>query len=342
LGERWYSDAAEAPDPRRVREALAAAIGSDPGELRLSRIPGGASREVWLAEGSDGRWALRRDPPGAQSFVPLEVEHRVVSAAAEAGVPVPHPLGFEPEGGRFGTAGFVMEHVGGQSVAPRVLRRDELAGARDRLVSQLAEALAAIHALDASALDDIPAPEGDPALAACDFWEAQLDEIGEPLPATEAGLRWLRLNAPPPPSRAVLVHGDYRLGNFIVSEKGLAAVIDWELCHVGDPAEDLGWLCVRSWRFGNDDRPAAGLGSVDELLGAYERAGGTPPDADRLRWWEAMGNAKWAVICARQAADHLSGRRRSAELASLGRRTCEPEWDLLELIRAGGRIASDE
>jgi aminoglycoside phosphotransferase (APT) family kinase protein len=324
--------AAEAPDPRLVREALAEALASDPGELRLSRIPGGASREVWLVEGEQGRWALRRDPPGAQSFVPLDVEHRVVGAAAEAGVPVPRPLRFEPEGGRFGTAGFVMEHVEGQSVAPRVLRRDELAGARERLVSQLGEALAAIHALDASTLDGIPAADGDPALAACDFWEAQLDEIGEPLPATEAGLRWLRLNAPAPQSRAALVHGDYRLGNFIVSEEGLAAVIDWELCHSGDPAEDLGWLCVRSWRFGNDDRPAAGLGSVEELLEAYERAGGTPPDADRLRWWEAMGNAKWAVICARQAADHLSGRRRSAELASLGRRICEPEWDLLGLI----------
>ncbi len=106
---------------------------------------------------------------------------------------------------------------------------------------------------------------------------AQLDEIGEPLPATEAGLRWLRLNAPPPPERAALVHGDFRLGNFIVSGEGLAAVIDWELCHVGDPAEDLAWMCVRSWRFGNDDRPAAGLGSREELLDSYEAAGGTRP-----------------------------------------------------------------
>jgi aminoglycoside phosphotransferase (APT) family kinase protein len=315
-----------------VREAVAEATGEDPGELRLSRIPGGASREVWLVEGDGGRWALRRDPPGAQSFVPLEVEHQVVGAAAAAGVPVPAPLRFEPEGGRFATAGFVMEHVAGQSVAPRVLRRDELAGARERLVSQLGEALAAIHSIDVTGLDGVPALDGDPALTACSFWEAQLDEIGEPLPATEAGLRWLRLNAPPPPERETLVHGDFRLGNFIVAEHGLAAVIDWELCHAGDPAEDLAWMCVRSWRFGNDDQPAAGLGSREGLLEAYEAAGGSRPDSGRLRWWEAMGNAKWAIICARQASDHLTGRRRSAELASLGRRICEPEWDLLQLI----------
>ena len=109
-------------------------------------------------------------------------------------------------------------------------------------------------------------------------------------------------------------------------------MIDWELCHAGDPAEDVGWLCIRSWRFGNDALPVAGVGRLDEFLDAYEAAGGVRPDPERLRWWEILGNVKWAVICARQAHDHLTGRRPSAELASLGRRICEPEWDLLELV----------
>jgi aminoglycoside phosphotransferase (APT) family kinase protein len=169
-------------------------------------------------------------------------------------------------------------------------------------------------------------------LEACAFCEAELDAIGEPLPALEAGLRWLRLNAPEPVSKLALVHGDFRLGNLIADENGLAAVIDWELCHLGDPVEDLGWPLIRAWRFGNDDRHVAGLGDVETFLDAYEAAGGERPDPDRLRWWEAMGNAKWAVICARQAHDHLTGARPSAELASLGRRICEPEWDLLELV----------
>jgi aminoglycoside phosphotransferase (APT) family kinase protein len=316
-----------------VRGVLSELGRADLEDLTLSAIPGGASRQVFLAESGDTRWVLRRDPPGAESFVPLEVEYSAIGAASGAGVPIPPILRFEPAGGRFGTAGFLMEHVEGESVAPRVLRRDEFASARERLPAQLAQALARIHSVDPADVDGLPAPGGpDPALAACELWESELDRIGEPLPATEAGLRWLRLNAPPAPERLTLVHGDFRLGNFIVSSQGLAAVIDWELCHLGDPAEDIAWMCIRSWRFGNDDRPVAGLGSLDEFLDAYEQAGGVRPEPARLRWWEAMGNVKWAVICARQAHDHLTGARPSAELASLGRRICEPEWDLLGLI----------
>jgi aminoglycoside phosphotransferase (APT) family kinase protein len=322
----------EPPSTAAVRSALGDALGADPGEVELEHVPGGASRETWLVRAGEGRWVLRRDPPGAVSFAPLAVEVEVSRAAAEAGVPVPHVVDFEDAGGRFGSAGFLMERVEGTSVAPRVLRREELAAARERLPAQLAEALARIHSLDPARLGSLPGGGDDPALAACAFWERALDDVGEPLPAVEAGLRWLRLHAPPPPERLALVHGDFRLGNFIADAEGLAAVIDWELCHAGDPAEDIGWLCIRSWRFGNDELPVAGLGGLDAFLAAYDAAGGLRPDPARLRWWEAMGNVKWAVICARQAADHLSGRRSSVELASLGRRICEPEWDLLELI----------
>jgi aminoglycoside phosphotransferase (APT) family kinase protein len=308
-------------------------LGADPGALELTRIPGGASRETWLIAGGGGPWVLRRDPPGAGSLVAQRDEFGLIRSAAEAGVPVPRPLTFEPEGGRFGSAGFLMDHVEGESVAPRLLRKPEFEAARNRLPGQLAEALAGIHAIGLDSLDGLlpPAP-GDPALAQIAEWEAQLDEIGEPLPAVELGLRWLRGNVPSPAAPA-LVHGDFRLGNFIVDGDGLAAVIDWELAHLGDPAEDVGWLCIRSWRFGNDDRPVAGVGELDSFLAAYEASGGRALEPERVRFWEAFGNVKWAVICARQAHDHLTGLRRSHELASLGRRVCEPEWDLLALIR---------
>jgi aminoglycoside phosphotransferase (APT) family kinase protein len=328
--------ATELPEADRVRETLAEIDGRDPGELTLRPIPGGASRQVFVVEGDGGRWVLRRDPPGAESFVPLEVEFRVIEAALEAAVPAPRPLRFEPAAGPFGSAGFLMEFVEGESVPPRILRRDAYADARERLPGQLAEALARVHAIEPGSIEGLPRADGDdPALAACGFWERELDRIGEPLPTVELGLRWLRANAPPPAAEA-LVHGDFRLGNFLAATDGLAAVLDWELCHSGDPAEDIGWLCVRAWRFGADEQPVAGLSSLDEFLDAYERAGGSRPDAGRLRWWEALGNVKWAVICAGQAHDHLIGRRRSVELASLGRRICEPEWDLLELINAEG------
>ncbi len=318
-----------------VREVLAEVEGTEPAELVLKLIPGGASRETILVDAVEERYVLRRDPPGAGSFTSLSTETEIVKAAAAAGVPVAAPLAFEPEGGRFESAGYLMRRIEGESVAPRILRRDVFAIARERLPGQLAEALASVHSVDTAVLEDLPDAGENPAIAACEFWERALDDVGEPLPATEAGLRWLRLNAPPPPERIALVHGDFRLGNFIVDSDGLAAVIDWELCHLGDPAEDIGWLCIRSWRFGNDALPVAGVGTLEGFLDSYEEAGGTRPDAERLRWWEAMGNAKWAVICARQTHDHLSGSRRSAELASLGRRICEPEWDLLQLIPAG-------
>ena len=315
-----------------VREVLAE-IGIDVTELRLSRIPGGASRETWLAESEAGRWVLRRDPKGSVSLVPMADEFALISRAAQAGAPVPQPLAFEPDGGRFGSPGLLMAHVEGTSVAPRILRKPEFENARSALNEHLAGALARIHSIDPATLNGVlPRSPGDPALAQISEWERQLDEIGEPLPAVELGLRWLRANAPEP-VEARLVHGDFRLGNFIVDEGGLAAVIDWELAHLGDPAEDIGWLCIRSWRFGNDDRPVAGVGQLDAFASAYESAGGAPIDLGRVRYWEAFGNVKWAVICARQAHDHLTGVRRSHELASLGRRICEPEWDLLELMR---------
>jgi aminoglycoside phosphotransferase (APT) family kinase protein len=331
---------------RGIRSVLSE-LGTDPGDLTLSSIPGGASRETWLVESPRDRWVLRRDPKGSVSLVPMAEEFALIRSAADADVPVPRPLAFEPAGGRFGSPGILMGFVDGTSVGTRVLRKPEFEQARSRLTGQLAEALARIHAIELAKLDGaLPAPHEsggssaspaeppriDSAVAAIEEWERQLDEIGEPLPAVELGLRWLRANAPEP-VEAGLVHGDFRLGNFIIDAGGLAAVIDWELAHLGDPAEDIGWLCIRSWRFGNDDRPVAGVGELDDFLAAYDAAGGKPVDRERVRYWEAFGNVKWAVICARQAHDHLDGVRRSHELASLGRRICEPEWDLLELLR---------
>jgi aminoglycoside phosphotransferase (APT) family kinase protein len=315
-----------------VAEILSKKLGREVAPARLTPIPGGASRETWMIEAGEERWVLRRDPEGSVSLVPIGDEYALLASAAAAGVPVPRPLAFEPAGGRFGSAGMVVAFVEGTSVAPRILRKPEYEAARGGLATQLAESLARIHSIDPGELDGVlPNAGDDPALAQIEEWERQLDEIGEPLPAVELGLRWLRLNAPAP-AEPRLVHGDFRLGNFIVDGNGLAAVIDWELAHRGDPAEDVGWLCIRSWRFGNDDRPVAGVGALDEFLGAYEAAGGEPIDRDRIRYWEAFGNVKWAVICARQAHDHLTGVRRSHELASLGRRICEPEWDFLTLV----------
>ncbi|MBA2326788.1 MAG: phosphotransferase family protein, partial [Actinobacteria bacterium] len=158
-----------------------------------------------------------------------------------------------------------------------------------------------------------------------------LPALPQPHPAFELGLRWLedRATDDGPPA---LVHGDFRNGNFVVGPDGIRAVLDWELAHLGDPVEDLGWLCVKSWRFGITDRRVGGFGETDDLLEGYRNAGGADVDLERLRYWEAFGNLKWGVICKVQAYTHLHGMVRSVELAAIGRRVPETEWDLLELI----------
>ncbi len=160
-----------------------------------------------------------------------------------------------------------------------------------------------------------------------------LDDRGEPHPAFELGLRWLEENRPPE-AQPCVVHGDLRLGNLLVDDGGLRAVLDWELAHLGDPLEDLGWFCVRAWRFGST-LPAGGVATREELVQAYEAASGQPVDLGALRWWEVLGTLRWGVICIMQAWGHLSGAVRSVELASIGRRVCENEWDVLALLPGG-------
>ena len=162
-----------------------------------------------------------------------------------------------------------------------------------------------------------------------------LDTFGEPHPAFELALRWLDARVPAPASAPRFVHGDFRNGNFIVGPDGIRAVLDWELAHLGDPIEDLGWLCVKSWRFGANDKLVGGFGDVPDLLGAYEQAGGGAVDEATLRFWVVLGTVKWGVICVGQAFAHLTGAIRSVELATLGRRVAEMEWDVLDLLDGG-------
>jgi aminoglycoside phosphotransferase (APT) family kinase protein len=158
-----------------------------------------------------------------------------------------------------------------------------------------------------------------------------LDGFAEhPHPALELAFRWLERTRPEPSARA-LVHGDFRLGNLIVDAEGLRGVIDWELASIGDPMQDLGWLCVRSWRFGGV-HPVGGFGTREELFAAYEQRSGRAVNAETVRWWEVFGNVRWGVICIVQAMRHLSGNEPSVELAAIGRRVAEVEHDVMALL----------
>jgi aminoglycoside phosphotransferase (APT) family kinase protein len=201
------------------------------------------------------------------------------------------------------------------------------------MTEQAGRILARIHAMDVSAIGGLPPLEAgvSPAARSLEQQREVIDRFGEPHPTFELGLRWLENEMPESPDRT-LVHGDFRNGNFIVGPEGIRAVLDWELAHVGDPIEDLGWLCVRSWRYGVVDKAVGGFGRIEELCTAYEAAGGRGANPERVRYWMVLGTLRWGVICQLQAFAHRSGMNRSVELAAIGRRVCETEWDLLDLI----------
>ena len=290
----------------------------------LQRLSGGASRETWSFTAGGRDLILRRDPPGRPGLDgSMHTEADAMRACGRAGLLVPDVL-VDDDGRVLGTAGLVMARVEGETLARRILRDDEFADARAVLVEDLGRFLAGLHAIDPA---EVPgAVEAD---SLTQYWNAY--GVLEDRSATfEKAHEWLVDNRPPR-TATTLVHGDLRLGNLIVGPDGLAAAIDWELVHVGDPLEDLGWLCVKAWRFGAP-LEVGGLGTIDELVRAYEAAGGRTVDRDALHWWLVAKTLQWGVGCMGQAAAHLTGAVRSVELAAIGRRVAEQEWDLIELL----------
>jgi len=330
---------------RRLAGFIAQQLGVDSVAIaNLRRLPGGASREPWSLDASferDGRrtcmpLVLCRDLPTRPAQTSRRDEFLLLRAAYADGVQVPKVDWLGDDSQTLGAPFLLMDRVEGETIARRLLRDDEYVQARQVMTAQLGRILARIHGIDRSrhGLNFLaePPPDATPAEAEIDRYEQIFRFIApEPHPAFELAIRWLRQQMPCGGER-VLVHGDYRIGNVIFGPEGVRAILDWELAHVGDPMEDLGWICVRSWRFGSDDKPVGGIGMREEFFRAYEEGGGGRVDPERVRFWEVLGNLKWAIICIMQAKSHLDGHVRSVELASLGRRTAEMELELLNLI----------
>jgi aminoglycoside phosphotransferase (APT) family kinase protein len=254
----------------------------------------------------------------------MELEARAQGAAAAAGAPVPHIVVADDSVGALGNPFLICDAIEGETIVRRIQRQLDDAG-RARLLLQCARALAAVHRADTN----LSGLNHEDQLAE---WRGRLDAMGDTTAAFEWAFRWLAANRPAP-SPPHLVHGDYRMGNLIVEGSDLAAVLDWELVHVGEVYEDLAWFCIRAWRFGAPpDRAAGGLGGVEDFLCGYEQAGGTAVDRAAFHWWLVLATLRWGVICRYQAERHLSGQTRSVELAAIGRRVCETEWDVLNLL----------
>jgi aminoglycoside phosphotransferase (APT) family kinase protein len=253
----------------------------------------------------------------------LAQEFECLSAAYEAGVKVPRPFGYIAD--LAGREAFVMERLEGETIGRRIVQKEELASARAALPVQLAEELAKIHAIPAERLPFLP--EGR-----LEAMVAELDEVGEPHPAIELGLWWLRENRPEPVRPVVVNHGDFRIGNVVVDRGGLVGVLDWEFVHLDDPVRDMAFSLVRAWRFGVGDKRLGGVGDVEPYLERYNELSGLDVRPEELDYWELAGNVAWAVGCLTQAQRHLSGLDRSIELAILGRLGAEVEYEICSLL----------
>ena len=310
--------------------------------VACERLSAGASRETYKLtariNGAERLLALRRAPSDDRSVVgrgpSLAEEARLFAAARAAGVPGPEvfmTLAPEDDLG----AGIVMEWIAGETLGAKIARAPEFAATRKMLARQCGEILARLHMTDVEAsglgqiLDTFDAEH------TVRKTHAAYLELETPQPMIDFTAMWLLQNLPKD-QRSTLVHSDFRNGNFIVQpDKGIVAVLDWELAHIGDPMRDLGWLATRSWRFGVPDKPVGGFGDIDDLVAGYEAVSGRRVDRDAIRFWEVFGSFWWSVSTLSMGQSFRDGSEASVERPAIGRRSSECQIDCVNLIIPG-------
>jgi len=302
----------------------------------LKCLTGGASAETWKFDctlnGDVLPCILRRSAvQTSENFgvaLTKRQEAETIQAVNHYAIPAPKVhfiLAAEDQLGE----GYIMQRLEGETIPRKILRDEIFAGARGNLSEQCAKALAHMHAISVAEIPDLP--DLSPAKQIPQL-EGLYRAFEQPSAVFELSFRWLQANQPTQ-SRNTLVHGDFRTGNLLVNPQGLVGILDWELSHVGDPMEDLGWLCVNSWRFGSP-LPVGGFGTREHFYAAYEKYAGIAVNPADVHFWEVFGTLKWGVICLFQVFTHLRGLKRSVELAAIGRRVSETEYDLLNLLES--------
>ncbi len=335
-------------DPARL-DALAHWLARQLGQPALQIVgveplAGGAIQENWrltcrLGHSADVEtrgFVLRRNAAATiASSHGRAAEFALLTAAHAAGVLVPTPVGYCDDPAILGDGFSVVAMVDGVGLGPRIVKDRNLGGDRDALAARLGQELARIHAIRPVRPDlaFLGAPPASPAQATIDSLRAALDDLAAHRPALEWGLRWAELHAPDC-SRCVLVHNDYRTGNYMVDRNGLTAILDWEFAGWGDPMADLGWFCAECWRFGRPDLEAGGIAPRAAFYRGYEAGGGRVDDA-AVRYWETIAHLRWAVIALQQGERHTSGRQRSLELALTGRIVPELELAIVRRTNPG-------
>ncbi len=301
----------------------------------LQRLTAGASQETWSLDAVGERGVvplimrrLSADAAPGERTVSSETEAQLIRRAGECSVPVPGICHILEPGDGLGR-GFLSERIEGETLARRILRNPEFAAIRPRLAFQCGTILARIHAVPTH---NLPPLRTQFAADQLDKLYASYRAFGGGSAVFEIAFRWLRDHRPCQIETPRLVHGDFRHGNLIIGPDGVRAVLDWELAHLGDPAEDLGWITINSWRFGGIDQPVGGFGSVEAMLDGYRAAGGEAIDADRVMYWRTLGSLRWGLICRRMAQPVAAGKPVTVERAMIGRRISETELDLLDIL----------
>ncbi|WP_164155855.1 phosphotransferase family protein [Sandarakinorhabdus rubra] len=318
-------------------EQVAALIGAP--VSRVEALSGGASSATYAVDASrpDGSpWPLILQCAATGSVpeggLPRRDQALLQQRMHAAGLPVAEVVRVLEPGDGLGE-GYVMARLPGEALAPKWLKLPQYEAARAGLTAQVAGVLARLHAQPLSAVADLKLPTASTGEALARMF-ANYRRFGVDSPVFDLAFAWLRERVVDRPARAI-VHGDFRSGNFLISETGLEAVLDWELAHLGEPHEDLGWLCCNAWRFGLWDKPVGGFGQREALYQAYEAAGGGPVDRAEALLWEVWGTLKWGIACLQLGDDHVSGRLRSVERAAIGRRVSEVELDLMHFFARG-------
>ena len=305
--------------------------------INLEPLTGGASKEIWKfevsANGQSNRYILRR---GSGVEGPLAIktsdEAKIQMTVRTLGAQVPEIVAVSTLDEELGDA-YIMKFVDGESIARKILRDEEYKRALPNLAFECGQSIAKIHQAD---INEFPFLPSKPVFEQINDLYQTYEAFNQPSPVFEYTYLWL-LEQNFGEKNDALVHGDFRLGNIIIDKDGLKSVIDWELAHIGNPLQDLGWICGNSWRFGNTDKVVGGFGDLADLLKGYNSISNYQVDENMVKAWQVFGTFRWGVICLIQASAHLTGSVNSVEKAAIGRRVSETEIDIVDLLFLGGK-----
>ena len=305
--------------------------------VNLEPLTGGASKEIWKfevnANGKSDRYILRR---GSGVEGPLAIktsdEAKIQKTVRKLGAQVPEIVAVSSVDEELGDA-YIMKFVYGESIARKILRDEEYKNTLPKLAFECGQSIAKIHQADINEFPFLPSKTVFEQIN--DLYQTYVS-FKQPSPVFEYTHLWLKKQNFGEINDA-LVHGDFRLGNIIVDKDGLKSVIDWELAHIGNPLQDLGWICGNSWRFGNTDKVVGGFGDLADLLNGYNSVSNYHVDENMVKAWQVFGTFRWGVICLIQASAHLTGSINSVEKAAIGRRVSETEIDIVDLLFLGGK-----